>query len=79
MASKYGRLRFARALLTLGVESSAQDSLGKTALHIAVQKGYTDFVLALLESGADQAIQDNDGLTPCIMRSGFPIWIWRAH
>ncbi|OCK92737.1 ankyrin, partial [Cenococcum geophilum 1.58] len=37
---------------------------GKTPLHQAIEGGSRDFVLLLLQQGADPNAQDADGLTP---------------
>ena len=40
------------------------DTLGKTALSLAAQNGYTEIVELLLKAGANAEVQDNDGGTP---------------
>jgi len=41
----------------------AQDSLGFTALHLAVQYQFANVVRALIVAGADPSLRTNDGLT----------------
>jgi ankyrin repeat protein len=41
-----------------------RDVYGRTALHFACSKGRGDVAKALLESGADSSIADDDGQTP---------------
>ena len=43
----------------------AVDAGGQTALHYAASCAHVDLVALLLERGADETIQDGDGLTPC--------------
>lgn len=46
-----------------GANVNAKDALGRTALHLAVEKGLDETVSALLDRGADPNAADNGGLT----------------
>ena len=43
-----------------------KDALGRTPLHIAAEKGYTDVAMFLVENGAEVNITDSKGNTPLI-------------
>ena len=60
-----GRLEVARMLLDApGVDLSAQQESGATALHIAAATGDDDIVQLLVERGADRSMTDSHGNTP---------------
>jgi len=44
----------------------AQNEEGKTALHIAAKRGFTDIVMKLIELGSSIELDDNEGLTPML-------------
>lgn len=58
-------LRTADASCQLGQTSTVYTEGGRTALHIAVQKGHLPAVEALLAAGALPKAVDSFGLTPC--------------
>ena len=51
-------------LLSKGVDVTARDTEGKSALHYAAQAGYADSVALLLDSGAEIDGRDQRGMTP---------------
>ncbi|GLH03543.1 ArfGAP with SH3 domain, ANK repeat and PH domain-containing protein [Gryllus bimaculatus] len=51
-------------LLLNGAKINAQDSLGKTPLHLATELGHTAQVCLLLKHRADQRLKDSDGTEP---------------
>lgn len=70
-----GRLEVARALLGApGVDLSAQQESGATALHIAAATGDDDIVRLLVDRGADRSMTDGHGNTPAAIAtaSGHP-------
>lgn len=44
-----GNIQLVRMLLEKHADVNAKDSENRTPLHLAIDKGYTDIVLALLE------------------------------
>eukprot|EP00658_Telonema_sp_P-2_P042448 TRINITY_DN30481_c0_g1_i1.p1 TRINITY_DN30481_c0_g1~~TRINITY_DN30481_c0_g1_i1.p1 ORF type:complete len:640 (+),score=141.27 TRINITY_DN30481_c0_g1_i1:79-1998(+) len=50
--------------LNMGVYIDAQDSLGRSALHLAVASGSVECTQALLSASADMNVQDSLGRTP---------------
>ncbi len=59
-----GKENLALDLLALpGIRLSAQDKMGKTALHHAAEKGLTDLAKALMAKGADLQRVDSQGNT----------------
>lgn len=54
----------ARYLLAHGVDASAANNSGETALHVAVGFQAIDLVRMLLEHGADPSARDAEGATP---------------
>ncbi|WP_083670847.1 ankyrin repeat domain-containing protein [Singulisphaera sp. GP187] len=48
----------------LGAKPNAQDHLGYTPLHVAMECTYADSAMTLLELGADPTTCDNQGRTP---------------
>ena len=54
----------AEVLLNAGANKDAQDSEGRTALHLASENGLTGMVACLLKAGADKDVLDDFGLTP---------------
>ena len=48
-------------LIENGANLDLKDSLGQTALHIAVEKGKYFIVRSLIDYGADLTIQNEDG------------------
>jgi hypothetical protein len=53
-----------KLLLEAGVNINAQDSQGDTALHQAILEGNTTAATALLTSGAEVNLRNDNGLTP---------------
>ncbi|CAG7719105.1 unnamed protein product [Allacma fusca] len=51
-------------LLESGTDPNASDELGRTALHIAACKGFSEVVRLLLQSGANPNRKDSVGNTP---------------
>ena len=60
----------AQALLDAGADVNARERSGRTALHAAAAKGYSDVVKLLVERGADVAAKDIDGATPIDAANG---------
>jgi len=56
----------AQLLLEHGASVHMRDKDGQTALHLALQRDFSDSVALLLQSGADVDAQDNDGMTPLL-------------
>jgi len=54
-------------LLKIDTNLDATDDLGRTALHIAVERGALDIVSLLLDQGAGRNVQDNQGRTPLLI------------
>ena len=65
VASAYGPVELVKVLLDAGAKPTAQDIRKMTPLHLAVSTDHADprIVRLLLNRGADQSIQDRDGLT----------------
>mmetsp|Transcript_42480 Transcript_42480/g.73910 ORF Transcript_42480/g.73910 Transcript_42480/m.73910 type:complete len:113 (-) Transcript_42480:377-715(-) len=64
-AVRFGDSDKASALLKVpGVNINYQGASGRTALHLAVQKGDYQFIRYLLKKGADVHIRDMRGLAP---------------
>ena len=53
-----------KTLVSRGASISAQDSSGKTPLHLASKRGNKDAVEYLIKEGAAISAKDNSGLTP---------------
>ena len=53
-------------LLGHGADTSATDRYGRTALHLAVFRGYVDVAKPLLKSKANIDARDKEGRTPLI-------------
>jgi ankyrin repeat protein len=64
LLSEWGNVEAIRMLLEKGADPTAQDKVGKTPLHFALQKGNVEGIRMLLEKGADPTAQDKDGKTP---------------
>jgi ankyrin repeat protein len=67
IAALFGRLEVVRFLLShpsAGAALNHRDRFGGTALWAACERGRGGVVTALLESGADPTIADNEGTTP---------------
>uniref|UniRef100_A0A1A9VK18 ANK_REP_REGION domain-containing protein n=1 Tax=Glossina austeni TaxID=7395 RepID=A0A1A9VK18_GLOAU len=65
LAAQNGHEGVVKVLLTTEkVDVAAKDDRGKTLLHWAAEKGYTDIVNTLLGKGADVNAKDNYGETP---------------
>jgi ankyrin repeat protein len=57
-------MEYVRLLLDAGADPRAQDTYGRTALHVAVRVGDTAIVAALLAAGAGADVEDEYGDTP---------------
>ncbi|CAG9574163.1 unnamed protein product [Danaus chrysippus] len=58
------------ALCAAGADVNAksnQETGGKTALHIAAERGHVENVKALLKAGADQTVVNSDGDTALVL------------
>jgi hypothetical protein len=64
VASMFGRVDAARALLRAGASLEARDGDGATPLALAAEHGRGEVALALLWRGADAAAADAAGATP---------------
>lgn len=64
VASMFGRVDAARALLHAGASLEARDGDGATPLALAAEHGRGEVALALLWRGADAAAADAAGATP---------------
>lgn len=57
-------LEHARMLVAAGADVDAQDTKGRTPLRLACEKDCEELVEVLLDLGADETVEDNDGKTP---------------
>ena len=64
-----GGLETAGLLIAAGAEVNRPCEHGRTALHMAAAWGHLDVVRLLVESGADPAIRDDEGMTPAEIAS----------
>ena len=64
IASSYGRVEVARALIDRGADINKADNNGVTPLYMASWKGHVDVVRVLAERGADINKATNEGWTP---------------
>lgn len=64
LAAKVGYSKIINLLASHGAELDAQDNMGFTALHVAVQHSQQEAVLKLLQLGADKRIKSNSGKSP---------------
>jgi ankyrin repeat protein len=64
VASKNGRLEFARILIERGADVSVQDEVGGTPLHLASQVGEVEVVRMLIKHGAGVSAQNKVDQTP---------------
>lgn len=60
----HGNEAAALALLRLGADAAARGPGGDTVLHMAVERGASEAMLAALLSVCDANAQNNDGMTP---------------
>ena len=60
-------------LLEQGADIDLQDNRGRTALHIAAERGHAAIVELLLDAGADNGQRDTEGLLPVDLASSEPI------
>ena len=63
-AAQKNDLAGVQALIAQGESVNAQNSLGNTALHFAVNNGNMDMIKLLLENGADSSITNEKGWSP---------------
>ncbi len=63
-AAQKNDLATVQSLIAQGENVNAQNSLGNTALHFAVNNGNADMVKFLLENGADASIANAKGWSP---------------
>ena len=67
-AAAQGKEKLALTLVAFpGIQLSAKDKMGKTALHYAAEKGLLELSRALLAHGADPKIVDSEGNTPATL------------
>ena len=59
-----GHEEVVKKLLDHGVDTSAADYKGQTAVHLAEQRYSPEILLLLLERGADIAARDGESMTP---------------
>jgi ankyrin repeat protein len=64
MAASDGKKGMVSLLLAHRAKVNLRDARGWTALHWAIDRGYTDLVKVLLANKADVNAMDNDGQTP---------------
>ena len=64
IAALYNRLEIGLLLLLRGADINAASGKGYTALHISVEKGFTNFATMLCERGADCDAINSNRLTP---------------
>lgn len=64
IAALYNRLEIGLLLLLRGADINAASGKGYTALHISVEKGFTNFATMLCERGADCEAINSNRLTP---------------
>ena len=69
IASSYGRVEVARALIDRGADINKAMNNGATPLYIASQNGHVEVVRVLVEKGADIDKAKDDGVTPLLMAS----------
>ena len=63
IASRKGYHNVVRTLAEFGVNPTAKDNSGQTALHLATLGGYNDTVTALLDTGIDVDVKNASGHT----------------
>ncbi len=63
IASQFGYLAIVELLIAAKAYVNAQNSRGKTALHIAVGNGHIEVVSVLLKSGANLKVMDKVNAT----------------
>ena len=66
-AAAYERVAIVRYLLERGANVAAQDKMGFSALHFAVQNANLDLVKLLLDAGADVNLKDGFGKPPLMI------------
>ena len=72
LASQYGHMKAACALIDHGADVSARNKDGQTSLHLTSRLGRVEVTCMLIERGADVSAQDKCGQTPLhlTLRSG---------
>lgn len=63
-AARRGKLAAVERALSGLADPNYQDESGQTCLHLLASQGHLDAICLLCESGANPAIQRNDGATP---------------
>ncbi|CAG0912608.1 unnamed protein product [Notodromas monacha] len=63
-AATYNQPKALELLLSKTARPNLVNSQGKTALHVAAERGYSDCVAVLLKGGADFKIKDKNGKNP---------------
>ena len=53
-----------KSLLESGVNPNSTDKNDRSALHAAVDSGFEDIIIVLLDAGADYNLADRWGITP---------------
>ncbi len=62
-AAGNGHLDIVRSLLVAKADVNATSAIGKTALILAAQAGYTAIVMGLITAGANRDAEDESGMT----------------
>ncbi len=63
-SAKMGNLTQVKGLIESGANINAKDGFQRTALHWAVNRGFSPIARHLIEQGADVNAKDRDALTP---------------